>query len=1432
MFEKIILFSIKNKLIVGISLMALIIWGLFSLKELPIDAIPDVTNNQVVILTQTPSLATEEVEQFITAPIELQLANLQGVEEIRSVSRQGLSVITVVFDKDIDMYLARQMVAEQIKNAEADIPEGMGSPELAPITTGLGEIYQYTLVPQKAFEDKFSLTDLRTIQDWIVKRQLAGVDGVVEISSFGGYLKEYEVKIIPERLMANNIGISELYDALKSNNGNAGGSYIERNDQAYFIRGDGALKSLEEIGQVLVKNRNGIPILVKDVAEVGFGHAVRYGAMTRNGESEAVGAVVLMLKGADSEQTIKNVKERISRIRETLPEGLDISVFIDRTKLIDKSIKTVSTNLIEGGLIVIFVLVLLMGSIRAGLIVASVIPITMLITFNVMNLAGISANLMSLGAIDFGLLVDCSVIVVEAVLFKLHHDKIFNVSVIEQSEMDKMVGKSASSVLSSAVFGGLIILLVYLPILSLTGIEGKMFRPMALTVSVAILVAIILSLTYIPMISSLLLRGEGKKKFAFSDKLVGFFYSIFHPLFKKALEIPRVIIGLALLLLIGSILLFGRLGGEFIPTLEEGDLAVDFQTPSGSSLTTTVDASLRAEKALLANFPEILQVVGRIGSSEVPTDPMPPEMADLMINLKDKSEWTSGSSREELSEKMAAVLKEKVPGTSIEFMQPIQMRFNEMIAGAKSDIVVKIFGEDLETLSQNAEAVSTIVSQIDGVASVKVERVTGLPQIAVDYKRDKLAQYGLNLDDLNVLLNTAFSGQKAGVIFEKEKRFDLVLRLDENYRKDIDNVKALPIKLASGGFIKLNDVADITYKTGPAQISREGTKRRINIGVGVLNRDVESLVTEIKKDLNSKHALPSGYYYEYGGAFKNLQKAKERLMIAVPIALLLIFVMLFFTFHSLKQALMIFTAIPLSAIGGIVALWLRDMPFSISAGIGFIALFGVAVLNGIVLIGYLNELEKTSDLGLLDRVKKAVEVRFRPVIMTASVASLGFLPMAISTSAGAEVQKPLATVVIGGLITATLLTLIVLPILYILFNQDIKMNLKPKLTALLFLTFMISIPKSEAQVGVEQLLKMGDENNGTLAVSKSRVEQSKLKALGVEKVKPTDFQFQYGNIQSVGVGDYSLGIQQSFINPNKTNSLKELYNAESLQKGAESDMLKANLHKAIRQQFYYLQYVNGQQKLLKERYLLFEELHQYAQVRAKAGETDETEQMAVHSQLLTLENKMELLRAEYLSNLLMIKNLVNSNDSLNLSFEKQLIMEDPNILSNAQIDYLKQSAIVAERQIDFQKSHTKPDFNFGFHNQSMLKNYNQFYVSAGLAIPLFNEPSRQRVKHARLEKEIINSELSVQSEILNTKMQSLLTESLGFRRSINHYETKGIPEVELLIDKSKVRYLAGEMTFTEFHQMLLILSELKDELENVWYKYYINLSERAWIKGE
>lgn len=1040
MFEKIIYYSIHNKLVISLLIIGLVIWGGYSLTQLPIDAIPDVTNNQVVILTQSPTLAAQEVEQYITTPIELQVANLQGVTETRSTSRQGLSVITLVFNEGINMYLARQMVAEQLKIAEGSIPTNFGTPELAPITTGLGEIYQYTIKPQKGYENRYSLTELRTIQDWVVKRQLAGISGVIEISSFGGFVKQYEVSIRPERLQASNVTISDLYEAVLKNNANTGGSFIEKNDQAYFIRGEGTAQSLEDLAKIVVKNVGGVPILVGDVAEVKFGYANRYGAMTRDGESEAVGAVVLMLKGADSEKTIKGVKERMARIEKGLPEGLTISPFIDRTKLIDKAIHTVRNNLIEGGIIVIGVLVLLLGSIRAGFLVASVIPITMLITFALMNLFGISANLMSLGAIDFGLLVDCSVIVVEGVLFQLHHDKHYKKPLIPQGEMDNMVHISASKVLSSAIFGGFIILIVYLPLLSLAGVEGKMFKPMAMTVSLAILVALFLSMTYIPMMASLWLRKEGNKHFKLSDKIVEKSYSFYEPVVLKALKWRKGTIATALILLIVSIIIFMQMGGEFIPTLDEGDIAVDFQAPPGSSLTTTIDATLKAQKALKENFPEIIQIVGRIGASEVPTDPMPVEMADLMINMKDHSEWTSAKNREEMVEKMAAVLEEEVPGVNAEFTQPIQMRFNEMIAGAKSEIVVKIFGEDLDELAKKAAECERLIRKIDGVASVKVERVTGLPQIQVKFNKAKVAQYGLSIDELNLFLKTAFAGETTGVIFEKERRFDVAIRLDSAYRKDIENVKNLQVRTSAGSYLNFSELADIQYVNGPAQISREDTKRRITIGIGILNRDVESIVADIQKEIETKVTLPAGYYFDYGGAFENLQEAKARLSIALPIALFLIFALLYFTFHSIKQSFMIFTAIPFSAIGGIFALWLRGMPFSISAGVGFIALFGVAVLNGIVLIGYLNQLEKEGVNNVFERVRRGVKVRFRPVIMTAAVASLGFLPMAISTSAGAEVQKPLATVVIGGLVSATFLTLVVLPVLYTLFTKKSNEN--------------------------------------------------------------------------------------------------------------------------------------------------------------------------------------------------------------------------------------------------------------------------------------------------------------------------------------------------------------------------------------------------------
>ncbi|OIN60379.1 efflux RND transporter permease subunit [Arsenicibacter rosenii] len=1022
MLQQIIQFSIRQKLAVVLGVMALIAWGGYAFTQLPIDAVPDITNNQVQVITQTPSLAAQEVEQFITFPLEATLRNVPGVIEIRSISRFGLSVITVVFDDETPTYLARQLVSEQLKTAEKDLLAG--SPQMAPITTGLGEIYQYVVRPEAGFENRYSPTDLRTIQDWIVKRQLSGVSGVVEVSSLGGYLKEYEVSIDPERLRAMNTTLAEVLNALADNNANTGGSYIEKGPEAYFIRGEGTVQQPGDIEQIVVKTLGVTPVLVRDVASVQMGHAVRYGAMTRNGQGEVVGGIVLMLKGASSEKTIAGVKERITQIQKSLPPGVVIEPFLDRKVLIDKAIRTVSHNLLEGGIIVMSVLLLLLGNWRAGLVVASVIPLCMLFALGMMHVFGVSANLMSLGAIDFGLLVDGAVIIVESMIFQLVHT-----SLSQQKSMDDIALESASRLMRSALFGQLIILIVYVPILSLTGIEGKMFRPMALTVGFAIIGAMLLCLTYVPMIAATLLRKDIQEEGTLADRIMKTLQKGYTPLLEGALRARKSVLAGSVVLLAGALWLFTTMGGEFIPNLDEGDIAISLTLKPGSSLSQSVETTRRVETILKNGFPEVVQVISKIGTAEIPTDPMPIEAADIMVVLKDPSEWTTAHTKAELIDKMRRAVS-VLPGLNLEFTQPIQLRFNELMTGVKSDVAIKIYGDNLDTLYARANQAANRLKSIQGVGDLKVEQVVGLPQMLVSYNRARLAQYGVSVASLNRILKTAFAGETAGAVFEGERRFDLVVRLDSAYRKDIDNIRQLYVDVAGGQQVPLAELANIRYQYAPMQVSRDNAQRRITIGVNVRGRDVESLVNEMKTVLDKDLPLPPGYRYTYGGQFENLVKAKARLGIAVPLALLLIGLLLFVTFNSVSQALMIFTAIPLSAIGGVTALWIRQMPFSISAGVGFIALFGIAVLNGIVLISYFNELEAEGVSNVADRVRRGTSVRFRPVVMTAAVASLGFLPMAMSASAGAEVQKPLATVVIGGLVSATLLTLVVLPVLY------------------------------------------------------------------------------------------------------------------------------------------------------------------------------------------------------------------------------------------------------------------------------------------------------------------------------------------------------------------------------------------------------------------
>lgn len=1028
MLNKIILFSIRNKFIIGVFTLALAVWGFWSAGRLPIDAVPDITNNQVQIITNSPSFATQEVEQFITMPIEQSLANLPDVEEMRSISRFGLSVITVVFDEDVDIYFARQLVSQQLNEAMELIPEGKGKPELAPVSTGLGEVYKYVLHPAEGSENKYSATELRTIQDWIIARQLYGTKGVVEVNSFGGKLKEYEVAVDPNRLRSMDISISEVFDALSENNENTGGAYIERQSNLYFIRGEGMVKSIDDIGKISIRNNpNGIPILIRDVADVRIGSAVRYGALTWNGEREAVGGIVMMLKGENSAQVVKNIKERIAVIQKSLPDDLTIEAYSDRADLVSRAIQTVEKNLIEGALIVILVLVLFLGNFRAGLIVASAIPLSMLFALGMMNLFGVSANLMSLGAIDFGLIVDSSVIIVEAVLFRL---SLQSKGVrLTSKQMDEQVFLESSKMMNAAVFGEIIILIVYIPILTLTGIEGKMFRPMAQTVSFAILGALILSVTYIPMMSALVLPKIYSHKRTLSEKMIDKLHRIYEPLLVKVLNFKKTVLAVTIAVFGLSLFVFSRLGGEFIPQLQEGDFAFHCILPQGSSLSQSIETSMLASR-IIKTFPEVESVVGQTGSAEIPTDPMPPEATDLIINLKPIKEWKSGLSYNELAEKMMAEL-EIIPGVFFEASQPIQMRFNELMTGVRQDVAVKIYGENLDSLSIAAKKINSIIQTVNGISEPQIERISGLPQIQIEYNRDRMANYNVSVKDINDVVTTAFAGKPASQVYEDERRFDLVVRLDSVYRTSIDDVRNLFVSTRSGIQVPLTQLADVRYKDGPAQISREDGKRNVVIGFNVEDRDVKSVIEEIRQKIDSNQKLlPEGYYVTYGGQFQNLEKALSRLMLVVPISLAIIFVLLFFTFRSVKQAVLIYSAIPMAAIGGIFSLYLRGMPFSISAGVGFIALFGVAVLNGIVLMSTFNQLKKEGIVDLRQRVIKATYIRMRPVLMTASVASLGFLPMAISTSAGAEVQRPLATVVIGGLITATFLTLFVVPLLY------------------------------------------------------------------------------------------------------------------------------------------------------------------------------------------------------------------------------------------------------------------------------------------------------------------------------------------------------------------------------------------------------------------
>lgn len=1036
MFQRLITYSIHHKLVVGIFTLALVAWGVWSLVNLPFDSTPDITDNQVQVITQAPSLGAQEVEQYITTPIEMALANIPRLQERRSISRSGLSVITLVFDDDADIYWARSQVNQMLETATKDLPKNTDT-EMGPVATALGEIYHYTVRAKKGYEHKYSLTQLRTIQDWIVRKQLSGTPGVAEVSGWGGYVKQYEVAIDNDRLNANGITVGDVFTALEKNNANTGGSYIEEHSAQYYIRGLGTVKTLADIAAIPVKTVGSTPVRVGDVATVDYGHATRFGAVTRNGEGEVVAGIAIMLKGENFQQVSRNVKERIAQIQKSLPEGVVIEPFIDRTDLVNRVEGTIAHNLIEGGLIVVFVLILFLGNWRAGLVVASVIPLSMLFAFGMMQTFGIAGNLMSLGAIDFGMIVDSAVIIVEAVVTHINGSAGRYPSLrLTRQEMDEEVHFSASRIRQSAAFGEIMIMIVYIPLMTLVGIEGKMFRPMALTVFFAILGAFILSLTYVPMASALMLSRKVHTRATLSDRMIAKLQSCYRPVLDWVLVQRRNVITGAVALFCVSLVGFKYLGGEFIPSLEEGDFAVEMSMAQGTSLSQMVESCTKAEQLLKAEYPEVKQVVSRIGSAEIPTDPMPVERADIMIALKPKAEWTSATTTPELMEKMEETLK-TIPGLEAEISQPIQMRNNELLTGIKQDVAIKIFGDDLPTLSRQADKVKRLIEGVKGVSGIFVEEVSGLPQIQVRYNHERMAEYGLSVDEVNELLETTFAGGVAGAVYEGEKKFDLVVRMADT-RRTAEQLGSLYVPLSGGGSVPIGQIADVVYESAPAQVSHENGARRIYVGFNVKGRDVQSTVADIQNILDRKLKMPEGYYYTYGGEFQNLQSATHRLAVVVPVALIVILLLLYATVKNVRESLFVFSAIPLAAIGGVWALWLRGMPFSISAGVGFIALFGVAVLNGIVLIGQMNQMEREGVGDIHRRIIDSCMIRLRPVLMTALVASMGFLPMALSHGDGAEVQRPLATVVIGGLVTSTLLTLLVLPAIYKTFSVEKK----------------------------------------------------------------------------------------------------------------------------------------------------------------------------------------------------------------------------------------------------------------------------------------------------------------------------------------------------------------------------------------------------------
>ena len=1417
MIKKIVNYSINHKLIIILATIALIFFGLFSLSQIPIGAVPDVTNNQVQVITTSRNLSTEDVEKYLTYPVELEMANLPGVMEIRSISKFGLSVVTIVFEDDMGTYLPRQLIAERLKVAQENIPKGFGSPTMGPITTGLGEIYQYIIDTDSAHKDMYSITDLRTIQDWIVRRQLSGIKGVVEVNTWGGYLKQYEVAVNPERIRSMGISLSEIYTALEKNNSVAGGSYIEKTNQSYFIRGEGLTKTLDDIRNIVIKNVNGMPVYIRDVAKVDYGHANRFGAITANGEGEKVLGQVMMLKDADSKATIERVKERVAQIQKTLPEGIIINGFLDRSELIGKTTFTITENLILGFLIVIFVVVLLLGNIRSGLVVASVIPLSLLFALSLMYIFGVDANLMSLGAIDFGIIIDGAVIIVEFIAFRItsRRKDLLKLEGNERQKMsDEITLDSTVKMTRSAVFGQIIIIIVFIPILSLTGVEGKMFKPMAMVFTFALIGTMILGFTYVPVVASLFLRPSDPNKNTISKRLMAFILKLYHPSIDWALKNKKKVISIAVGLLIVTTIIFANMGAEFVPTLDEGDFVIQPVLKTGTSLSKTIEIMTRMEK-ILKKFPEVKNVVSRIGAAEVPTDPMSMEESDVIITLKPKDEWVSAKSKDELADKFKEALS-VIPGIDYEFTQPIEMRFNELITGVRADLAIKIFGEDLNILYRKAREIAEAIKNVPGAADISVEKTAGLPQMSVRYNRQKIAKYGLNIQDLNDIISMGFAGAKAGTVFEGEKQFDLVLRFDKAHRQKIENLKNASVTLPNGKTLPLSELAEVTFTKSPAKISRDNTRRRIVIGVNVRNRDLASVVNDVQKIIGQKIHLPAGYTITYGGQFENLENAKRRLMIAVPISLFLIFVMLHFAFGSFKEALMIYSAIPFAAVGGVFLLYLRGMPFSISAGVGFIALFGIAVLNGIVLIEHFKELKKEGIKDINERILMGTKDRIRPVLLTAGAAALGFLPMAISTNAGAEVQRPLATVVIGGLITSTFLTMIVLPVLYSIMD-DFKIKIKVgkgRIITLLATLLILIIPQmgkaqnpkqTDRYLSIDRAIAIAIKNNAALKAERLSVKMaSAATALDFPK---TDFYYSYdeNNIAANNLPLNVWGVNQSFKFP--TLYLTQNYrNKAKVQAQRQKLILNETvLKREVSKTYYTIIYLNNVEA--KYRFLdsLLTRFARAAKMRYELGETNNLEYLTA----LAKKKDAEIILAQTQQK---IKSAYGELNALLQTDSTYVLptMELPklrlaiNDTTYPGLNYYRQMLRVANLGVSIQKQKFLPEINVGaFVGSNNGPNAKKYYgFDVGISVPILFFEQKSRVQRAKIQKQIVSQNYKDYHAKLKARLQSLMSDFHSYKESVKYYETIGRELSEQLLQNAEKAYQKGEIDFLQYIQLI------------------------------